>query len=205
MSGRERGRPREFDVERALDKAIEVFWRHGFEGASLSDLTSAMGINRPSLYAAFGNKEDLFRRAVQRYAEVDMAYVRDALAEPTAARVTDTLLRRNAEAITRPDRPAGCLSIQGGTACGTGNEGAARFLAESRLAGERLLAERFEQAVGEGDLPAHADPATLARFVMVVAEGNSVHAAAGVPRAQLLQVAEVALSTFLAANGRTVP
>jgi AcrR family transcriptional regulator len=76
---RERGRPRFFDAEAALDRAVEVFWRQGYEGASLSDLTAAMGINRPSMYAAFGNKDDLFRRAVARYAEINMAYARASL------------------------------------------------------------------------------------------------------------------------------
>src|SRR5689334_13025068 len=106
----DRGRPRGFDADAALDRAIEVFWRRGYEGASLGDLTEAMGINRPSMYAAYGNKEELFRRALTRYAEADMAYARRALEEPTAYRVIETFLRANADAITRPDRPAGCLS-----------------------------------------------------------------------------------------------
>ena len=193
-----RGRPRGFDADSALDAAVEVFWRHGYEGASLDDLTRAMGINRPSMYAAFGNKEQLFRAAVARYAEVDMAYAREALAEPTAAQVADSFLRRNVEAVTRPGRPPGCLTVQGGTACSAGNEAVARFLAASRLAGERALAERFARAVGDGDLPADVDTAGLARFVMMVAEGNAVHAAAGVGAEQLLAATEIALAAFFA-------
>src|SRR5947208_1855466 len=108
-----RGRPRGFDADTTLDRAIEVFWRRGYEGASLGELTEAMGINKPSLYAAYGNKEELFRRAVARYAEGDMAYARAALAEPTAYRVIEKFLRDNADALTRPDRPSGCLSVQG--------------------------------------------------------------------------------------------
>lgn len=193
-----RGRPRGFDADRALDAAVEVFWRQGYEGASLDDLTRAMGISRPSMYAAFGNKEQLFRAAVARYAEVDMAYAREALAEPTAAQVATSLLRRNVEAVTRPGRPAGCLTVQGGTACSTGNEAIAQFLAASRLAGERELAQRFARAVAEGDLAADVDPAGLARFVMMVAEGNAVHAAAGVSPEQLMAATEIALSAFVA-------
>ncbi|GLW25347.1 TetR family transcriptional regulator [Microbispora amethystogenes] len=190
---RERGRPRGFDANAALDRAVEVFWRRGYEGASLSDLTEAMGINRPSLYAAYGNKEELFRRAVARYAEADMAYAREALAEPTAYQVIARFLRANADALTRTDRPPGCLSIQGGLSDGSDGGSVAQFLAASRLAGERALAERLVRAVDEGDLPAGTDPVALARYVMVVSEGNAVHAAAGADRAGLHATVDIAL------------
>ncbi|SCE88502.1 transcriptional regulator, TetR family [Micromonospora coriariae] len=201
----QRGRPRGFDADEALERAVEVFWRQGYEGASVSDLTAAMGINKPSLYAAYGGKEELFRKVVARYAEQDMGYARNALAQPTAYQVVATLLRDNVLAVTRPDRPAGCLSIQGGTACSTQNAPVAGFLAASRLAGERALADRFTSAVAEGDLPANADPAALARFVMIVTEGQSVHAAAGVSREDLHQAAEIALAGFAAASGARLP
>jgi AcrR family transcriptional regulator len=187
---RERGRPRGFDADAALDRAVEVFWRKGYEGDSLADLTDAMGINRPSMYAAYGNKEELFRRALTRYAEEDMAYARAALEEPTAYQVVESFLRANADAITRADRPAGCLSIQGGLAAGSD---IAEFLATSRLAGERALADRLARAVGEGDLPADADPVALARYVMSVSEGNAVHAAAGADRASVHATVDIAL------------
>jgi AcrR family transcriptional regulator len=189
----ERGRPRGFDAEVALDRAIEVFWQHGYDGTSLSDLTAAMGINRPSLYAAFGNKDELFRRAVTRYAEIDMAYAREALEQPTAYQVIERFLRANADALTRPDRPAGCLSIQGGLAGSSGNEQISQFLATSRRGGEEALAARLVRALEEGDLPSGTDPVALARYVMTVSEGNAVHAAAGVPRAQLHTTIDFAL------------
>jgi AcrR family transcriptional regulator len=182
----ERGRPRGFDADAALDRAAEVFWRRGYEGASLNDLTDAMGINRPSMYAAFGNKEQLFQHAVARYAQEDMAYAREALAEPTAYAVIEKFLRANADALTRTDRPPGCLSIQGGLAGGS----SAEFLAASRLAGEAALASRLASAP---DLAAGTDPAALARYVMVVSEGNAVHAAAGVDRASLHATVDIAL------------
>src|SRR5947207_11547368 len=100
-----RGRPRAFDTDAALDAALAVFWRKGYEGASLTDLTAAMGINRPSLYAAFGSKEDLFRKALDRYAEGPAAYVREALEEPTARAVAERLLRGAAELLTNPRNP----------------------------------------------------------------------------------------------------
>lgn len=186
----ERGRPRGFDADTALDRAVEVFWRHGYEGASLGDLTEAMGINRPSMYAAYGNKEQLFRLALARYAEADMAYAREALQQPTAYAVIESFLRANADAVTRPDRPAGCLSIQGGLAAGSE---IAEFLAASRLAGEQALAARLARAVDEGDLPAGTDAGALARYVMSVSEGNAVHAAAGVDRAGLHATVDIAL------------
>ncbi|MFF4309551.1 TetR/AcrR family transcriptional regulator [Streptomyces sp. NPDC001507] len=189
----ERGRPRGFDADAALDRAVEVFWRQGYEGASLSDLTEAMGINRTSMYAAYGNKEELFRRAVARYAEADMAYARDALTRPTAYAVIEAFLRANADALTRADRPPGCLSVQGGLAEGGDNGHIAAFLAESRLAGERALADRLARAVAEGDLPADTDPSALARYVMVVSEGNAVHATAGAGRAALHATVDIAL------------
>jgi AcrR family transcriptional regulator len=190
------GRPRGFDPDAALDAAVEVFWRYGYEGASLHELTAAMGVNKPSLYAMFGSKLELFRQAVARYAQTDMGYVGRALEEPTARDVVRSLLCDNAEALTRPDRPPGCLSVQGGVSCGPGNAAVAEFLTASRLAGERAVADRLARAVDERDLPAGSDPAALARFLMTFTEGQGIHAAAGVPREQLLQSAHIALATF---------
>src|ERR687895_845688 len=92
-ASRPAGRPREFDQDEALDTALEVFWRQGYEGTSLGELTVAMGINRPSLYAAFGNKEALFRKALDRYVDGPAAYTREALHEPSARAVVERLLR----------------------------------------------------------------------------------------------------------------
>src|ERR1700674_4986058 len=99
-SARSKGRPRAFDVDQALDRALHLFWRKGYEGTSLSDLTRAMGINRPSLYAAFGDKETLFRKALDRYVEGPDAYLGEALKQPTARAVTERLLRGTAELLT---------------------------------------------------------------------------------------------------------
>src|SRR5207342_638017 len=106
------GRPRGFDIDEALDCALEVFWRRGYEGASLPDLTEAMGINRPSLYAAFGNKEALFRKAVDRYVDSTSAHVRGALEEPTARGVVERLFSGSVALITDPGNPRGCFLVQ---------------------------------------------------------------------------------------------
>jgi AcrR family transcriptional regulator len=191
-----RGRPREFDVEEALDRALEVFWRKGYEGASLPELTAAMGINRPSLYAAFGSKEGLFRKALDRYASGPAAFVRDALNEPTARAVAERLLAGTVDLLTNPCHPRGCLLVQGALACGQAADSVRRELIARRLGGEAAVAERFERAGAEGDLPAGADPAGLACYVMTVMRGMAVQAAGGATREQLRRVAEVALRAW---------
>src|SRR6059058_5432561 len=112
------GRPRAFDVDEALDQALKVFWRKGYEGASLPDLTRAMGINRPSLYAAFGNKEALFRKVMDRYTTGPAGYACDALQAPTAREVVERLFRGALAAQADPRNPRGCLMIQGALTCG---------------------------------------------------------------------------------------
>src|SRR3954463_10083608 len=116
------GRPRSFDVDRALEAALAVFWRKGFEGTSLPDLTEAMGINRPSLYAAFGNKEALFRKALDRYAQGPAQYVNEALNAPTARQVVQQLLDGVIEMATDKRNPRGCLMVQAALSCGENAE-----------------------------------------------------------------------------------
>ncbi|MCS5717173.1 TetR/AcrR family transcriptional regulator [Herbiconiux sp. CPCC 205763] len=192
----ERGRPREFALDDALDRAIEIFWRQGYEGTTLDDLTEAMKISRPSLYAAFGNKEETFKRAVERYAVVDMAYTADAIAEPTARQVAEHYLRSNVIAITETDRPPGCLSVQGGLSGSPEHHRVVTFLNDSRAAGEAKFAERFQRAIDEGDLPASEDAEALAKYLAMVTAGLAVQAAAGAPRAVLARAAERALLAF---------
>jgi AcrR family transcriptional regulator len=190
------GRPREFDADEALDRALRVFWQRGYEGAALSDLTAAMGINRPSLYAAFGNKESLFRKAIERYTDQQATHLRDALLQPTARAVAEHMLRGAADMSTRPDCPQGCLGLQGGLAMGEDSEPARQQLADWRRTGEIGLRERFERAKAEGDLPADVDAGDLAKFVALVSQGISVQAADGVGREQLHRMAEMALRAW---------
>jgi AcrR family transcriptional regulator len=190
------GRPREFDVNKALDRALKVFWRKGYEGASLPDLTRAMGINRPSLYAAFGNKEALFRKALDRYAAVSAGHIREALNEPTARAVVERLLLGTAELLTNPRNPPGCLMVQGALACGQAAEPVRRELIARRAAVETALRERLEQAKATGDLPQGSDPADLARFVVTVIRGMAVEAQGGASREALRRVAEMAMRAW---------
>ena len=197
MNVRPIGRPREFDADEALDKALMAFWRRGFEGTSLSDLTKAMGINRPSLYAAFGNKETLYRLALDRYAELGPGAVqRAALAEPTARRVVETLLRTAAVSLTDPDHPAGCMAVQGALACGEASETIRNELCARRSAGEMELRQRFERARSEGDVSPGSDPAALARYVSTLLQGMAVQAASGATHQDLIDVAELALKSW---------
>jgi AcrR family transcriptional regulator len=191
-----RGRPREFDVDQALDCALRVFWRKGYEGASLTELTKAMGINRPSLYAAFGSKEELFRKALDRYAEGPAGYVGEALAEPTARAVAERLLSGAIDLLTDPHNPHGCLVVQGALACSEAAESIRRELVARRRDGDRAVRQRFERALAEGDLPAGADPADLARYVVTVIHGMSVQAASGASREDLRRVAQMALRVW---------
>jgi len=202
------GRPRDFDVDQALDRALAVFWRKGYEGASLSDLTGAMRINRPSLYAAFGNKEALFRRALDRYAEGPAAYFREALGEPTALAVVERLWRTAVARLTDPRSPPGCLMVQSALACGDEAESVRREVAGRRAAGVVALRERFSRAVAEGDLPPHADPGALARYVAAVNHGMAVQAADGASREELGQIVDMALRTWrgeLTSGARSKP
>lgn len=191
-----RGRPREFDTEKALDKAMLLFGRHGYEGTSLAALTEVMGINVPSLYAAFGNKEELFRRVVARYIEKPASYLPLALKEPTARRVTQRLFSGAINMVIKHGHPNGCLLVHGALASGPNAEAARKELNHYRAAAESAVHRRFERAIAEGDLPASADPAKLACYVITVIWGMSVQAAGGATRAQLKQVADQATQAW---------
>lgn len=187
------GRPRAFDPDRALDQALYLFWRKGYEGTSLADLTAAMGINRPSLYAAFGNKEALFRKALDRYMERPAAALQRALEAPTARLVAEGVLADAVERLTDPAGPAGCLAVHGALACGAEADPIRRELAARRHATELALRRRFERAREEGDLT-QVEPAALARYLAALTQGMAVQAAAGASRDELAQVAATALA-----------
>ena len=109
---RPRGRPSNFDHEEALEKALQVFWAHGYEGASIAELTEALGINKPSIYAAFGNKEELFHKALGKYLSGPLSYISEAMNQPTARETVETFLTKSAELLTNPNNPRGCMIVQ---------------------------------------------------------------------------------------------
>jgi AcrR family transcriptional regulator len=195
-----KGRPREFDLDQALDRALEVFWRRGYEGTSLPDLTEAMAINRPSLYAAFGNKEALFRRALDRYVEGPAAPLGEALEEPTARAAVERFLLASIDLVTDAKNPGGCLTVQGALACGEASDSIRRELASRRRNLQEMLRRRFERAIAEGDLAADSDPADLARFVATVGQGMAVQGAGGATREELRRVVEMAMRAWPASK-----
>jgi AcrR family transcriptional regulator len=197
------GRHREFDVEKVLDAALCVFWRKGYEGASYSDLTEAAGVERPALYSAFGNKEALFRRALDRYYERYLDFIPKSLELPTARAVAAHILYSAAELHTRHSHHTGCLGINGVLAGSDEAEPVRQALIEARAGGEAQLRERFERAKAEGDLPETAKPEALAAFVMAVSHGMAVQAKAGFSRDMLEAVAEQALSAWPAGSSTT--
>jgi AcrR family transcriptional regulator len=187
------GRPRGFDEDAALEAAMRVFWEKSYEGATIADLTEAMGINRSSMYAAFGDKEAIFQRVMERYRAGRMTYIRKALAQPSLWEVVAGLILGTAEFLSTPDNPRGCLSIQGALACGTNAEQVKLSMIEWRKSGEAALKKRLQQAQSEGELSAEIQPADFARYLSSIMAGLGVQAANGATRAELRRVAAIAL------------
>jgi AcrR family transcriptional regulator len=196
------GRTRSFDIDEAVDRAMLVFWRRGYEATTLTELTGAMGIERPSLYAAFGNKESLFKRALQRYVDGPSAYVGEALTKSTSREVMEELLRGAADLQTDPETPPGCMMVQVGSTAGAVPPVVGQALTDSRLAGENLIRERFEQGARDGDLPPAIDAAALAMYVRTVNYGMAVQAASGATREDLETMIRVTMRIWSDADPR---
>jgi AcrR family transcriptional regulator len=191
-----KGRPREFDTEKALNAALLLFWRRGYEGTSLAALTKAMGINVPSLYAAFGNKQELFKKALDLYIRKPASYLPNALKESTARGAAEELMDGAIKMVMNPRHPDGCLLVHGALASGPVGESARKELSRRRAGAEAAIRRRFERAIVHGDLTRKVDATKLARYIVTVIWGMSVQAAGGATRAQLKDIAEVAMRSW---------
>lgn len=191
-----RGRPCAFNKEEALGKALELFWRNGYEGTSLSDLTKVMGINKPSLYSAFGNKEQLFLQAIDLYEERPDAFFYPAMEQKTAYLAVQAILHGAADRMANADHPQGCVIVQGALSCSEASATVKDALVKRRLDGQQALQKRFEQAQQDGDLPQHIDAANLASYIGTVLQGMCVQANNGASTAELYAVADMVLENF---------
>jgi AcrR family transcriptional regulator len=191
-----RGRPREFCVDTALAAALRVFWTKGYEGASLTDLTDAMGVTRPSLYAAFGNKEALFRKALDLYERDKMAYVSAALEEPTARAVAARMLLGALEMQTSGSDPKGCLGVISSVACGSEALSIKAEVVARQASSQAAMLRRFEQAKADGDIPEHIDPEGLVLYLSAVAQGLAIQAGNGASPEDLRRLVDTTLELW---------
>lgn len=195
MAGR--GRPRSFDRLAALERAMEVFWERGYQAAAMSDLTQAMGINSPSLYAAFGSKEELYRTAIGHFAATESDDILSPLQnEPTARAALEGYLMASARIFTRPGRPPGCMVVLSAVnAIGVGDE-TSRILREMRAGSVTMIEDRLRRAINEGELPVTLDPHPIASYYVTVQQGMSIQARDGASRPMLEMIAQGAMTAW---------
>jgi len=191
-----KGRPREFDVNEALTAALRVFWRRGYEGASMAELTAEMGIAKPSLYAAFGNKEELFKKALDLYEREKLAYMTEALKEHTSRKMAERLLLGALEMQTSNCDPKGCLGVISAVACGPEASSIRECVIERQKSARQALIDRLGEYQKEGDLPGDIEPEALARYMTAVLQGLSVQAGAGASKAELRSLVDMAMRTW---------
>lgn len=194
---RKRGRPRSFDREAALRLAMRAFWQRGYEATSISQLAESMGVHAPSLYAAFGDKEALFRSAVELYGENEGSIARRALADGRTAReAVEMMLRESVERFTNPEFPRGCMVVLAATNTTEPNDSIQLYLSTMRHEAERALRDRIAEAIAAGEIRADADPALLAAYYYSVLYGLSIQARDGGTRAQLDAIVDLALESW---------
>ncbi|MCC5883588.1 MAG: TetR/AcrR family transcriptional regulator [Halomonas sp.] len=198
----QRGRPRRFDREEALRRAMEVFWNQGYDNASLTDLTRAMGINAPSLYATFGSKEALFQEAVKLYVRTEGSGIWEQVeTAPTARAAIEQVLRITAEAFTRGPSPRGCMIVLAAPQMQGANAQVCDALKAYRQANGCLLERRLKRAVEEGELPASTNCRALANYVVTLQHGMSIQARDGASRETLMAIADCAMAGWDALTG----
>ncbi len=191
-----RGRPLAFNQDEVLDKALNVFWSRGYEGASMAELSEALGINKPSIYAAFGNKESLFRKALERYNSGPVAFVGEAMKAPTAQQAVEKLLTQAADLFSDETTPNGCMIVQGALTCGQSAHPIQQELIAYRGNFEDMLTQRFDLAKKQGDLPSNVNSKQLAKYIATIHQGMSVQATSGATRQELLAVVKMAMKNW---------
>lgn len=189
-----RGRPRQFDQDAALAAAMEIFWKHGYAGASIGTLIAAMGISRATLYASFGDKEQLFKQVMELYEREKAAYMLDALEQPTSRRVAENLLRGTIDLQTNTAAPKGSMGIVHSSSYAPGDESIREYVTDRGRHWRAMLVRRFEQAGREGDFPENINPHGLALLLKAATDGLLVAASSGANEQELSEIA----STFLA-------
>ncbi len=190
------GRPRAFNPDRALDAALNVFWERGYESASLADLTEAMGINKPSLYAAFGDKAELFHKVMDRYISRQSILWEQILREPSARMAVERILNAVADSSTSGQNPRGCLLVQSALTCSPESDCIKKDLALKRADGDAMLRTRLARAQAEGELAPDVDVAALSRYFSTILRGISVEASAGATRQDLQNVIDLAMKAW---------
>lgn len=190
------GRPREFDIDTALDSAAGLFWRNGYDRTSLSDLTKAIGITPPSFYFAFKSKEALFKQVLDRYQSGHLGFFAEALNQETPRAVAEGVLYGLANAYTTKPYPPGCLALNNSLPCADGSDAVRHELAERRKTSRIELRKRFKQFQSSGALPADADPDALARYIVTIAWGMAVEAQSGASRSDLHRTVKQALASW---------
>jgi AcrR family transcriptional regulator len=191
-----RGRPLAFNQDEALDKALNVFWARGYEGASMTELTEVLGINKPSIYAAFGNKEALFRKALARYVTGPAAFVGEAMKEPSVRQVVEKFLTQAVDFFSDKSTPNGCMIVQGALTCGQSSSAIQQELVAYRSSIETTLAKRFELAKKQGDLLPDGNTKQLAKYIATIHQGMSVQATSGATREELLTIVDMVLQNW---------
>jgi AcrR family transcriptional regulator len=195
-----RGRPLAFDESQVLEKALHVFWARGYEGTSMSDLVDLLGINKPSLYAKFGNKEELFDKAVELYLTKKSVFVSEALNAETASQVIEKFLIGAAKFLTDPSHPSGSMIVQGALSCGENTSAIHQKLIVKRAFLEAQFKERFDTAKTKGELNPNTDTISLAKYLTTLYQGMSVQATSGATQSELVDVVKLALENFSASH-----
>lgn len=193
---KQRGRPPAFSHEDALEKAMHLFWEYGYEGTSMAVLTSALGINKPSIYGAFGSKEELFRKTLKRYLSSASLLAADSIKEPTAYKVAEKLLTKAADILTKKSHPPGCMLTQCALTSSKEAEHVKKELANYRHAFKATLEKRFAQAKADHDLPENVDPKALATLLATIHQGMSVQASGGASKNELMGAVGLVLDNW---------